>query len=74
MQPLNPFDAISPAFTRTNEVLLKPFRWSRSWKLAAASYLGAAGGVFIPFPLFLLIVPFFLRSSSRLRPGGLPRA
>ena len=65
MQPLSPFDALSPAFKRTNEVLLRPFKWGRSWKLAATSYLGAAGGVFIPFPLVFLLVPLFVPASGR---------
>ena len=65
MQPLSPFDALSPAFTRTNEVLVRPFKWGRSWKLAAVSYLGAAGGVFIPFPLLFLLVPLFVPASGR---------
>ena len=62
MQPLNPFDAIAPAFTRTNEILFKPFNWRTSWKLAATSYLGAAAGVFIPYPLLLLLLPVFTPS------------
>jgi hypothetical protein len=65
MKPLSPLDAISPAFKRTNEVLLRPFLWRRSWKLAATSYLGAAGSVFIPFPLVFLLVPMFVPASGR---------
>ena len=64
MQPLSPLDAISPAFKRTSELLLKPFRWGRSWKLAATGYLGAAGGVFIPIPLFLLLIPAFVPAAA----------
>jgi hypothetical protein len=57
MQRLNAIDAIAPAFTRTHEVLLHPFRVGRSWKLAASMYVGFAGSVFVPFPLFYLFTP-----------------
>jgi hypothetical protein len=57
MQPLNAIDAVAPAFTRTHQTLFRPFRFGRSWKLAASQYLGWAGSMFIPFPLFLLLIP-----------------
>ena len=58
MQPLSATDAVTPAFTRTRQVL-QPFRFGRSWKLAASAYVGRFGSVFIPWPL-LLITPAFL--------------
>lgn len=57
MQPLNAIDAISPAFTRTDETLFRPFRFGRSWKLAASSYVAFVGSVFVPFFLILFLVP-----------------
>ena len=57
MLPLNPIDAIAPAFTRTHEILFRPFRLGRSWKLAVCQYLGLLGGPFVPFPLFLALGP-----------------
>lgn len=57
MQPLNAIDAIAPAFTRTHETLFHPFRFGRSWKLCASSYLAFCGSFFIPFPLFFFILP-----------------
>jgi hypothetical protein len=57
MQPLNAIDALAPAFTRTHETLFHPFKLGRSWKLAASSYLGFAGAMFIPFPFFFLLIP-----------------
>ena len=58
MQPLNAIDAISPAFTRTHQLLFpKPFNLGRAWKLAASQYLGLMGGMFLPLPLFFLLVP-----------------
>jgi hypothetical protein len=58
MQRLNAIDAISPAFTRTHDLLFRPFRLGRSWKLAASSYVGFAGAIFVPVPLFFLLIPF----------------
>jgi len=57
MQPLNAIDAVAPAFTRTHQTLFHPFRAGRSWKLAATSYLGFCGSMFVPLPLFFLLVP-----------------
>jgi hypothetical protein len=57
MLPLNAIDAVAPAFTRTHQTLFQPFRWGRSWKLAASQYLGFAGGMFLPFTLFFLMIP-----------------
>ena len=57
MQPLHPIDAISPAFERTRQVILMPFKLGRAWKLAACSYLALLGGIFVPLPLALFFVP-----------------
>ena len=57
MQPLSATDALTPAFRRTHEILFKPFRIGRSWKLAASSYLAYCGSMFVPFPLFLIFIP-----------------
>jgi hypothetical protein len=57
MQPLNAIDAVAPAFTRTHQTLFQPFRFGRSWKLAASQYLGVCGAMFLPIPLFVLLVP-----------------
>ena len=57
MQPLNAIDAVAPAFTRTHQTLFAPFRFGRSWKLAASQYLGLIGAVFFPLPLFLPFLP-----------------
>ena len=57
MQRLSAIDAISPAFTRTNETLFRPFRVGRSWKLAASSYVAFAGSVFVPFFLVVFLIP-----------------
>jgi hypothetical protein len=51
MQRLNAIDAISPAFTRVHELLFKPFRVGRTFKLTAVSYFAFAGSFFVPFPL-----------------------
>jgi hypothetical protein len=58
MQRLNAIDAISPAFTRTHELLFKPFRIGRSWKLSASAYLAMAGSIFFPVPLLLFTLPY----------------
>ena len=58
MQPLSPLDAISPAFQRIQQIVLpRPRRWGRAFKLCACSYLASIGGVFLPFPIFLLALP-----------------
>jgi len=57
MQPLSAIDAIAPAFTRTHEILFRPFRLGRSWKLAVSQYLGLMGAFFTPLPLFLVLIP-----------------
>jgi hypothetical protein len=57
MQPLNPIDAITPAFTRSHEMLFQPFRLGRSWKLAASQYIGMIGAFFVPMPLLLIFLP-----------------
>ena len=66
MQRLSAIDAISPAFTRTHEILFHPFRLGRSWKLALSAYLGFAGTVFVPVPLFFL----FAGLLPGMRGGG----
>lgn len=67
MQPLNAIDSIAPAFTRTHEILFKPFRAGRSWKLAVSQYLGLMGALFIPFPLFLALIPSNALNSGAAR-------
>jgi len=57
MQRLNAIDALTPAFSRTHEILFQPFRVGRSWKLAAAQYFGQIGAIFVPMPLMLLLIP-----------------
>jgi hypothetical protein len=64
MQPLHPLDAISPAFARTRQTILTPFKAGRAWKLCACSYLAFAGSIFIPFPLVLLLLPRGLGASA----------
>lgn len=54
MQPLSATEAIAPAFTRVHEILFHPFRLGRSWKLAATGYIGFAGSIFLPLPLFYI--------------------
>lgn len=58
MPPLSAVDAILPAFTRTQSLLFSPFRFGRSWKLAASSYLAFLGSAFFPAPLLLLVIPW----------------
>ena len=58
MQRLSAIDAITPALNRTNFLFFKPFRWGRSWKLAASSYLALLGSIFVPVPLLLIAVPW----------------
>jgi hypothetical protein len=67
MQRLNAIDSISPAFTRTHELLFKPFRIGRSWKLAASSYLAMAGAVFFPVPLFAFVIPYLPANEPSAR-------
>ncbi len=54
MQPLNALGAIAPAFTRTHETILRPFRVGRSWKLCASNYVALLGSIFFPFPILFL--------------------
>jgi hypothetical protein len=58
MQRLNSIDAIAPAFSRAHELLFKPFRVGRSWKLASSCYLALAGSVFVPIPLLVFAIPY----------------
>jgi len=58
MQILSALDAISPAFSRTKLVLFSPFRFGRTWKLAASGYLGGMSAAFLPWPLvYLVFIP-----------------
>jgi hypothetical protein len=67
MQRLNAIDAISPAFTRTHELLFKPYRIGRSWKLAASSYLAMAGAIFFPVPLLAFAIPSLPQNEPSAR-------
>jgi hypothetical protein len=67
MQRLNAIDSISPAFARTHELLFKPFRIGRSWKLAASSYLALAGGIFFPVPLLALALRYIPQNQASVR-------
>lgn len=59
MRILSATESISPAIARTKLVLFKPFRFGRSWKLAATGYLGGVSSTFLPLPLiYLLFIPF----------------
>ncbi|MBW8749448.1 MAG: hypothetical protein JF584_18205 [Acidobacteria bacterium] len=49
MKQLTPSEAIGPAFNRTREILFQPFRFGRSWKLAASTYVAIMGTAYIPF-------------------------
>lgn len=69
MQPLNAIDAITPAFTRTHEILFQPFRIGRSWKLSATQYLGMLGAFFVPMPLLLLFLPNVNQMPNVARPA-----
>jgi hypothetical protein len=60
MQRLNPLDALNPAFQRTYEILLSPFRLWSSWKLAACAGLAVMGSIFLPVPLLFLVLPAVL--------------
>jgi len=52
-------ESISPAIARTKLMLFKPFRFGRSWKLAATGYLGGVTTYFLPFPvIYLCFIPF----------------
>ena len=65
MQTLNALDAVTPALGRTRLVLLKPFRFGRTWKLCATAYLAFAATFFLPFPLMYLgFLPHILRSHN----------
>jgi hypothetical protein len=57
MRVLSASEAISPAIDLTKAVLFQPFRFGRSWKLAATAYLSVMGLFFIPTPLTILFTP-----------------
>lgn len=48
MKVLTPSEAIGPALTRTKQILFQPFRFGRSWKLAASTYVAIMGAAFLP--------------------------
>ena len=66
MQRLNAIDAISPAFTRVHELLFRPFRVGRTFKLALVSYCAFAGSFFLPFPLLYVGVASLVPEVGRL--------
>jgi hypothetical protein len=65
MQRLNAIDAISPAFTRVHELLFKPFRVGRTFKLTLVSYCAFAGSFFLPFPLLYVGVARLIAGAGR---------
>jgi hypothetical protein len=65
MQRLNAIDAISPAFTRVHELLFKPFRVGRTFKLALVSYCAWGGSIFFPFPLLYVGVAALIPELSK---------
>jgi hypothetical protein len=67
MQRLNAIDAISPAFTRVHELLFKPFRVGRTFKLAFVSYCAFAGSFFLPFPLLYVGIASLIPEVGRSR-------
>jgi hypothetical protein len=67
MKIVNAMDAISPAFSRTKLVLFSPYRFGRTWKLAATGYLSGVGVVFVPFPLLLIGLLPMLREQTDTR-------
>ena len=69
MKPLNAIDVITPAFTRTHQILFEPFRIGRSWKLSATQYLGMLGAFFVPIPLLFLLLPNFNQMPNVARPA-----
>jgi hypothetical protein len=66
MQRLNAIDAISPAFTRVHELLFKPYRVGRTFKLTLVSYCAFAGSFFLPFPLLYVGVAALIPEVGRL--------
>jgi hypothetical protein len=59
MRILSATEAVSPAIARMRLMLFRPFRYGRSWKLAATGYLGGVATYFLPFPLiYLFFIPF----------------
>jgi hypothetical protein len=69
MQPLNAIDAIAPAFARTRETLFAPFRVRASWRLAAGYFLASWGGIFVPIPMLVFLIPahVLVKNDARLR-------
>jgi hypothetical protein len=65
MRILSATEAVSPAIARMKLMLFRPFRYGRSWKLAATGYLGGAATYFFPFPLiYLFFIPFARRQGA----------
>jgi len=68
MLPLSATQAISPAFARARLVLIAPFLWGRTWKIAATGYVAAMGSVFFPFPLLIVPILLAFRGVPKVRP------
>src|SRR5882724_10097044 len=65
MRTLSALEAISPAFSRTKDVLFNPFRVWRGWKLAITAYFATTGTLFLPLPFFyLFLVPSVLHAGK----------
>lgn len=54
MQVLSASEAIGPAWERAKEIFFQPFRWGRSWKLAAVAYVAQMGALFLPTPMQMM--------------------
>jgi hypothetical protein len=65
MRILSATEAVSPAIARMKLLLFKPFRFGRSWKLAATGYLAGSSALFLPLPLvYLTFIPFARRAGA----------
>jgi hypothetical protein len=65
MRILSATEAVSPAIARMKLLLFKPFRFGRSWKLAATGYLAGSSALFLPLPLvYLTFIPFARRPGA----------
>ena len=54
MRILSASEAIGPAWERTKAIFFEPFRWGRSWKLAAVAYVAQMGALFLPTPMQMM--------------------
>jgi len=54
MQILSATKAVAPAFSRTKLILITPFDWKRTWKLAATAYVSTVGTIYFPWPMMAL--------------------